>query len=133
VRHQIPIPTGYGAVDFIAASRPYPRGSHNTRERAETVALVYGIALSQGLCPYKVLSTVYGHPVDTTGTIDKFSTTVERWVREARKEKFLAKFDRKRSIPQRWPGSRGHELEGRRSPVMRPEHRPCTCGNHEKQ
>jgi len=131
VRERLPVATGFGAVDFVVASRPYPRGRHNKRERAETVAMVYGISLSQGLCPYKVLSRVYGFPVDTTGKIDKFSTTVKRWVREARQEGFLTRFDRAQHMPQRWPGSPGHELEGRCSPVMRPTPWQCTCGNHE--
>ncbi|GLZ30885.1 hypothetical protein Lesp02_30740 [Lentzea sp. NBRC 105346] len=133
VRERLPAATGFDAVDFVVASRPYPRGRHNKRERAETVAMVYGIALSQGLCPYKVLSRVYGHRVDTTGDIDKFSTTVTRWVREARQEGFLAPFDRARDMPQRWPGSPGHELEGRRSPVMKPTPWHCTCGNHDER
>jgi len=130
-RERMPTATGFGAVDFVVASRPYPRGRHNKRERAETVAMVYGISLSQGLCPFKVLSRVYGHPVDTTGKIDKFSTTVHRWVREARREGFLAKFDRAKHMPQRWPGAPSHELEARRSPVMKPAPWRCTCGNHE--
>jgi hypothetical protein len=131
VRQRMPVATGFDAVDFVVASRPYPRGRHNKRERAETVAMVYGISLGQGLCPYKVLSRVYGHRVDTTGTIDKFSTTVTRWVREARQEGFLAKFDRAKHMPQRWPGAPSHELEARRSPVMKPTPWHCTCGCHE--
>ena len=107
----MPVATGFGAVDFVVAARLYPRGRHNKRERAETVAMVYGISLSQGLCPYKVLSRVHGHRVDTTGTIDKFSTTVKTWVREARHEGFLAKFDRAKHMPQRWPGAPRHELQ----------------------
>src|SRR4051812_16544143 len=100
--------TGFAAVDFVVAARPDPRGRHDRQTRAETVALVYGTALGQGLCPYKVLSEVYNKPVNRTGTIDQYSTTIERWVREAREEGFLAPFDRDEHQPRRWPGSTQH-------------------------
>ena len=63
----------------MAAARPYPGGHHRTAERAATVALIYGIAHGQGLSPNKTLSWVYGLPVDTSGTTEKVSTTLETW------------------------------------------------------
>lgn len=107
--------TGFAMVDLIVASRPEPRGTHNTAERAETVAMVYSAALAQGLSPLKALSAAYGFDVDTSGKIGEYSTTVKRWVRcEARKLGFLPE----KHAPQRWPGRGGHPLEPRRAPSM---------------
>lgn len=114
--------TGFAMVDLVVASRPDPRGKHNTAERAETIAMVYGAAQAQGLSPLKTISKAYGFKVDTSGTIDKYSTTVERWVyREARKLGFLPKYDPEEHAPRRWPGRGGHPLEPRRARPMMPQ------------
>lgn len=106
--------TGFATVDLVVASRPNPRGTHNTAERAETIAMVYGAALAQGLAPLKTISAAYGFAIDTSGEIDEYCTTVERWVSEARKFGFLAEYDDpEQHAPRRWPGGGGHPLEPR--------------------
>lgn len=106
--------TGFGMIDLVVASRPAPRGTHNTAERAKTIAMVYGAAQNQGLIPLRTISAAYGFEVDTSGKIDEYNTTVERWVREARKRGFLPEYNPDEHAPRRWPGRGGHPLEPRR-------------------
>lgn len=115
--------TGFAAVDLVVASRPDPRGTHNTVERAETVAMVYETARLQGLVPNKTLAAAYGLPVNTTGTVDDYGTTVERWVRQARAFGFLPAYDPRQHAPRRWPGRGSHPLEPRRARPMLEEPR----------
>lgn len=108
--------TGFSVVDLVVASRPDPHGTHHTAERAETIAMLYRTAQAQGLSPLKTISAAYGFTIDTSG---KYHTTVERWVREARRLGFLPEYDATRHAPRRWPGRRRHHpLEPRRARPM---------------
>lgn len=70
-----------------------------------------------------------------SGTVVTVSRSLRRHVNmltgDVLREGFFAMFDRAKHMPQRWPGAPSHELEARRSPVLKQAPWRCTCGNHE--
>lgn len=78
----------------------------------------YGAAQAQGLSPLRAISKAYGFKVDASGTIDGYSTTVERWVHDEARNKldFLPSTTRRN---MRRDG--GHPREPRRARPMMPE------------
>jgi hypothetical protein len=96
--------------------------------RAETIAIVYELALDQGLSTRRVISSLYELPVVETGTYTSYSRKLERWRAQARNTvnphtglPYLPKYDDERDKPRLWPGSSGRSaLEPRRAPPMPP-------------
>lgn len=122
--------SGLLMLDFIAATRPDPRGTHDTDQRAETVALLYRTAVEQGACPREAIGHLYGVPTDSG--YGSQSSTVDRWIGEARERGYLAPYDQQRDAPKRWPTRlRDHPFAPRRGAELRPSPQPRFQGAYD--
>lgn len=128
----------HGWLGFVAAALPSPhkKKTNGRQLRAATIAIMYRLAVNQGLSPRRAISEVYDLPVDDRGPRALYDARVERWIKQARTtidphtgKPYLEPFDEERPSPKRWPGSTGEYLmEPRRAQSMAPE--PVREGEH---